>query len=331
MTLTIEQEDVARRTLGQEFLELEQPLAESTSMQTIPVLLDTDIGSDIDDAVALAYLLKQSRCELVGITTVTGDPDQRAMMASAICRSADRGDIPIHVGTADPLFVPPRQKSVQQAEALTADWPHRHFKKENTAIKFLRDTIRSQPGELTLLTIGPLTNIALLFMLDPEIPGMLKQLVMMGGRYHTRSANGDMLEWNILCDPHAAAKVFAAPVPRIVAVGLDVTLQCRMNADECRSRFLAAGGPLAPTAAFAEVWFRHVPAITFHDPLAAALIFQPNLCSLEDSHVKVELNNPHLLGLTYQRNDLETAPHQLAATVDPEAFFTHYFTVVDER
>ncbi len=164
-------------------------------------------------------------------------------------------------------------------------------------------------------------------MLDPEIPGMLKQLVMMGGRYHTRADNGDMLEWNILCDPHAAAKVFAAPVPRLLAVGLDVTMQCRMDAGECRRRF-AAGGPLAPTAAMAEVWFRNVPAITFHDPLAAALIFQPTLCDTEDAYVKVEIGNPHLLGLTYHRNDLETAPHQLAVTVDPEAFFAHYFSVV---
>ena len=289
MALTIEQEDVARRTLGSELLALEQPLAESTSMQTIPVLLDTDIGWDIDDAVALAYLLKQSRCELVGITTVTGQPEVRAMLASVICRAAGRPDIPIHVGTDQPLFVPPRQKSVQQAEALTAEWLHRVelYTRENTALKFLRDTIRSQPGELTLLTIGPLTNIALLFMLDPELPAMLKQLVMMGGRYTTRSGDGNLLEWNILCDPHAAAKVFAAPVPRLVAVGLDVTLQCRMDAAECRRRFIAAGGPLAPTAAMAEVWFRHVPAITFHDPLAAALIFQPTLCTTEDTHIKV--------------------------------------------
>jgi purine nucleosidase len=328
MTLTLEQEEVARRTLGHELLEKEQPLPESTAAQTIPVLLDTDIGSDIDDAVALAYLLKQTRCELVGITTVTGDPDQRAMLADALCRSAGRVDIPIHVGAEQPLFVPPRQKAVQQYEALTEDWPHRIYTKENTAIQFLRDTIRSQPGELTLLTIGPLTNIALLFMLDPEIPGMLKQLVMMGGRYQTRGNDGALLEWNILCDPHAAAKVFASPVPRLVAVGLDVTLQCRMDAEECRRRFAAAGGPLTLTAAMAEVWFRHTSAITFHDPLAAALIFQPALCNTEDSHVKVELHNPHLMGLTYRRNELESAPHQLAASVDPDAFFTHYYSIV---
>ena len=76
-------------------------------MQTIPVLLDTDIGSDIDDAVALAYLLKQPRCDLLGVTTVTGEPTKRAMLADAICQAAGRTDIPIHVGTEAPLLVDP--------------------------------------------------------------------------------------------------------------------------------------------------------------------------------------------------------------------------------
>ena len=74
-----------------------------------------------------------------------------------------------------------------------------------------------------------------------------------------------------------------------------------------------------------------MPEITFHDPLAAALVFQPTVCGTEDTHIKVELNNPHLCGLTYQRNDLETAPHEVATTVDPEAFFDHYYATVSKE
>lgn len=73
----------------------------------LPLLLDTDIGTDIDDAVALAYLLRQPRCELLGITTVTGEADKRAALADAVCRAAGRTDIPIHVGTQMPLLVAP--------------------------------------------------------------------------------------------------------------------------------------------------------------------------------------------------------------------------------
>lgn len=291
---------------------------------SLPVLLDTDIGSDIDDAVALAYLLRQPRCDLLGITTVTGEPEKRASLADAICQAAGRRDVPIHVGLKDPLLVPPKQPHAPQFEALTDQWPYRRFDAAPTVIDFLRETIRARPGEITLLAIGPLTNIAVLFALDPQIPGLLKHLMMMGGWFFDRPAP----EWNIANDPHAAEIVFRAPVPRLTAVGIDVTQLCCLPADECRRRFTAAGGPLAPVAAMAEVWFRQVPLITFHDPLAAALIFEPSLCQTEAHQVEVELGSPRLAGLTLPASNPESRPHELAARVDPAAFFDRYFSVV---
>src|SRR5690242_7304172 len=86
------------------------------------VILDTDIGSDIDDAVALAYLLRQPECDLLGITTVTGEPIKRASIASAICRAAGR-DMPTYPGAAEPLEVAQKQPLAPQAAALT-DWSH---------------------------------------------------------------------------------------------------------------------------------------------------------------------------------------------------------------
>src|SRR5271169_3398115 len=90
----------------------------------IPILLDTDIGSDIDDAVCLAYLLRQPRCELLGITTVTGEAQKRAMLADAICRAAGRTDIPIHCGAEQPFLIPQQQPQAPQSVIL-ADFPHR--------------------------------------------------------------------------------------------------------------------------------------------------------------------------------------------------------------
>jgi len=289
----------------------------------LPIILDTDIGSDIDDAVALAYLLKQRNCELLGITTVSGQPDKRAMLADAVCRAGGRTDIPVHVGVEAPFLIAPQQPRAPQAEALTERWSHRQFSLENTAIDFLRETIRSRPGEITLLTIGPLTNIALLFALDPEIPSLLQGLMMMGGHFYA-----PRLEWNIICDPHAAAKVFAALVPKLTAVGIDVTGRCVLPADECRRRFAQAGGALELVAAMAEVWFRHAPQITFHDPLAAALLFDETLCQIEPQKSEVELSSPRLLGLTTIDYEAAEKPHQIAKDVDPEAFFRHYFDVV---
>lgn len=290
----------------------------------IPILLDTDIGSDIDDAVALAYLLKQPRCDLVGITTVSGEPDKRASLADAVCRAAGRDDVPIHVGAGRPLLLETvHQPRAPQAEALTQTWPHGEFGLENTAVAFLRDAIRARPGEMTLLPIGPLTNIALLFALDPEIPALLKQIVLMGGQFARPGA-----EWNILNDPHAAAIVFRAPIPKLIAVGLDVTTRCTLPADECRRRFAEAGGPLALVAAMAEVWFRHAAHITFHDPLAAALIFEPSLCRLEAAQVEVELLSSRAPGQTWVVSDASAKPHEIAVDVNPDAFFAHYFAAV---
>jgi len=290
----------------------------------IPVLLDTDIGSDIDDAVCLVYLLAQARCELLGITTVTGEPIRRAMLADAICRAAGRSDIPIHAGAANPLLIEQRQKIAPQAEVLSR-WPHRRDFAANTAVEFLRETIRSRPGQITLLTIGPLTNIALLFALDPEIPGMLKRHVCMCGSWGIDMQGGRWLEWNAIGDPHATAVVFRAGVSDCLALGLDVTCKCTMPAEECRRRF--QGGPLDVVADMAEVWFRRQPRITFHDPLAAAIIFQPDLCTYRTGHVQIELASNRLAGLTwFEPNDQGTV--RVADHVEPERFFEHYFSTL---
>jgi purine nucleosidase len=304
-------------------------LANQAGMETIPVLFDTDIGSDIDDAVALAYLLRQPRCELLGITTVSGEPDKRASIAEAVCLASGRGDVPVHVGLEHPLLTAPLQPHAAHAEVLAAR-THKTFANRPTAVDFLRETIRARPGEITLLATGPFTNLGVLFALDPEIPTLLKQLVVMGGVYYGRGYDGTSAEWNIRNDPHAAALVFNAPVPRLVAVGLDVTMQCQMRSDEVRTRFTQAGPPLDLVLEMAEVWFRHTEIITFHDPLAAALIFEPSLCNLEWQHIEVELTSPRGLGQTYFQNDAPQKLHEIAVGVQAPAFFQHYFEMVGQ-
>ncbi len=291
----------------------------------VPVLFDTDIGSDIDDAVALAYLLRQPRCELVGVTTVSGSPLARARLADAVCRAAGRGDVPIHCGPAPSLLRGLTQPEAPQAEALER-WPHRAEFAPATAVEFLRRSVRERPGEITLLSVGPLTNVGLLFATDPEIPSLLAGWVLMGGRFLPHLSAGPTAEWNIRCDPEAAAIAFQHGPRGSRAVGLDVTTRCQMADDEVRRRFAASGGPLAAVAAFAEVWFRHRPAITFHDPLAAACVFEPDLCDWRPGTVQVELRGDLTAGLT-AFTPADDGPHQIAAQVEPERFFDHYFAV----
>src|SRR5512145_3039577 len=160
---------------------------------TIKLLLDTDIGSDIDDAVCLAYLLANPMCELQGITTVTGEGEKRAQIASALCKVAGK-QVPIYVGREEPLLPGLKwQPKCPQADALSR-WPHDVDFPRGQAVEFLRRKIRAYPGEVTLLAIGPLTNVAALFAADAEIPSLLKSLVLMGGVFTNQLAGAGLLE-----------------------------------------------------------------------------------------------------------------------------------------
>ena len=286
------------------------------------VLLDTDIGNDIDDAVCLAYLLAQPACELLGITTVTADPVARARLASVLCRHAGRDEIPIYPGAADPWIGPPVQQQPPQAAVLDR-WPHRASFPAGEAMEFLRQTIRAHPDEVTLLTIGPLTNVALLFAVDPEIPRLLGQLVMMGGSYLTSPRSA---EWNMHCDPHAAARVLAAPVRRLSAVGLDVTMRVQMPVDEFRARFAVPA--LVPVADMAESWFPENSVVRFHDPLAAATLFAPDLCDFAGGEITLGTARGELAGLTSWHPAADGGRHRVAVDVRAAAALDHYFSVV---
>jgi purine nucleosidase len=291
---------------------------------TIKVLLDTDIGSDIDDAVCLAYLLAQPECELLGITTVTGEAVKRAMLASVLCQVASKR-IPIYPGSEQPLLVHPQQPLAPQSQALSK-WPHETTFPVGEAVDFLRRTIRAHPGEITLLTIGPLTNIGLLFTIDPEIPRLLKSLVLMCGVFTNRLAGVGPLEWNAMGDPHATAIVYRAAVAQHRSIGLDVTMQVHMDAQHVKEKFQAP--LLRPVLDFAEVWFQHASTIVFHDPLAATAIFNDQICTFTPGAVDVELASQRLQGLTYWDPRSPNPRHEVALEVNPEAFFNHYFSIV---
>ena len=297
--------------------------------KTLPILFDTDIGNDIDDAVALAYLLAEPRCELLGITTVTGDTAKRAALADAVCRAGGRFAIPIYAGLTAPLLHGRGQSEVAQYAVLEGTTHRTDFGTPSDAILFLRDTIRARPGAVTLLATGAMTNIAALFALDPEIPALLHRIVLMCGVFTSGVAG--RREWNALLDPVAAALIFQYARPgSLLSVGLDVTEQCILSADECRTRFAEAGGALAFVLRLAEVWFATVPHVTFHDPLAAVLLFEAHLCQTAHGTVSVWANDDVLAGLTRWQPD-GNGPHEIAVTVDAARFFAHYFAVTEKR
>lgn len=286
------------------------------------VLLDTDLGSDIDDSVCLAYLLKEPRCQLLGITTASGVPVKRAMIGDSQCRLAGR-NIPIYPGIDQPLLIEQKQKGCKQF-ARIQNWPHQTEFENNAAVDFMRKVIRANPGEISLLAVGPLTNIATLFLADREIPSLLKELVLMCGVF----GNGGGKEWNGVCDPHATAVVYNAPVKRFVSVGLDVTGKVFMTPEDVKKRF--TGKLLEQIVDYSGPWFEKHDKMYFHDPLAAAVLFDESICGYVEGKVTVEVYNQEELGATWFDQEGPEKPHTVAMTVDPEKFFATYFRITAE-
>ncbi len=289
----------------------------------VKILLDTDIGSDIDDAVCLAYLLANTKCELLGITTVTSEPVKRAKIASVLCKIADK-DIPIFPGSANPLLIPQLQTSAKQAGTLKK-WEHKKNFSEGEAIEFLRSTIRKYPGEIILLTIGPLTNIGLLFGSDPEIPSLLKGLYSMAGNFLRKNKNLPKIEWNAMGDYHATSIVYNSKIKIHRSFGLDVTSQVIMKKNEFKEKF-SNHDLFKPVLDFSKAWFQEWDGVTFHDPLAAVAIFDKNICSYEKGIVEIELEKKKGRGLTKWTADSK-GKHEIAVNVNPAIFFENYFSV----
>jgi inosine-uridine nucleoside N-ribohydrolase len=289
------------------------------------VLLDTDIGTDVDDAVCLAYLLSHPDCELLGITTVTGEAGKRASLASLLCKAAGK-DIPIYPGAEHPMQGEQRQPIAQQAAALP-HWPHETQFPLNQAVDFLADTIRAYPNEVTLLTIGPLTNIGILFSTYPDVADLLAGLVMMGGNFDDSGPEGGRIEWNVAGDPLASEITYKAPARLHRSLGLNVTQRVMMSADEVRKRYSAP--LLRPVLDMAEIWFAgFYPFITYHDPLAAATVFEADLCTYEQGTVSVDKTDKP--GKTVWQPGGPESPHQVAMTVDVDRYFEHFFDIVGQ-
>jgi purine nucleosidase len=293
----------------------------------VRVHLDTDIGNDIDDAVCLAWMLAEPRIELAGITTVSGPVAKRSAIAQAIVDAAQSG-CPVRSGLCGPILGGPDQPQCAAFDRLTPS--AQAHQAPFGAVEALRQAAFEG---LTILAIGPLTNIAAFCLAHPEEAGRIPELRIMGGVFFPGGQSGvdhsggpGSREWNMLCDPAAAAIVFGFPWQKLTCVGLDVTRQVRMEADEVRRRFRAGGPVLSLVAELAEAWFSHRPEIVFHDPLAAVSLVEPDVLTWRAGRVGVEWRSEGLAGLTGFQPDPESRI-SAADSVDSDAFFEAYFRV----
>lgn len=285
------------------------------------ILLDTDIGGDIDDAICLAYLLKEPRCELLGITTVCGESETRASVADAICRAAGR-KIPIVAGLDRPLQAIPCYPTPEGAGALER-WPHDGFQ-TGDAPAFLYRLIRENPHEITLLGIGNMTNIAVLFREHPDAIPLLKGLSVMNGYFGHAPLPDPMYNWNAWADPLASKITFAARPPVHRAIPLEVTDQLTIEAKQAAG-LLPADTPLMRAVLdFGGAWLESSGRLTLHDPLAALSIFYPELCAFVRGSVRVETEDAAHMAETAFTASAE-GNVEIATRVDRDRFYEILF------
>lgn len=286
--------------------------------------LDTDIGTDIDDALALSYLLGRPDVDLLGISTVTVSAVERAKLAAAICRDLDQPNLRVFAGADRPLLHPSRQTEYPQTDAVDpalAGDIQDQVARTGAHIEAMYRAALRWPGEVHLLAIGPLTNLALLVRTHPDIADLLADVTLMAGRFYGPAQP----EWNVWCDPHAAAIVFES-FKNIRAVGLDVTLKTTRPAEQIWRIFRPAG----PTVIRAiEIFIRKQKneQICLHDPLAAASLIDEQVLQFETGTVQVEATGGTTEGITVFQPKAG-GPHRVAKEVDLARFCADYEQVL---
>ncbi|MCP4004498.1 MAG: nucleoside hydrolase [bacterium] len=263
------------------------------------IWIDTDLGSDVDDALTLAYVLRHPGFELVGVSTVFGDVDLRTRITRKLLERASVTDVPVLTGLGAPLSAD--RKGVMFGHEgiglLEEPQPRMRTTEDPDADVRIRDLSRqleaAQPD--VLLAIGPLTNLGAL--VDAGVP--LPRLAIMGGKTQDIMLEGMtpiISEWNWYCDPLAVQKVMAVAHPELPrVVPAEVTFRTSLADGDVEK--LARGDALAQDLSrLCKEWLRALaerfgakrPRVALHDPLTAATLVENGLCSFKERRIRVD-------------------------------------------
>jgi purine nucleosidase len=283
------------------------------------VIYDTDPG--VDDAMALVFQALHPDIELLGLTSVFGNATIETTTRNARFLTARFAPhVPVAQGAAAPLkrAAPEPLAWIHGDNGLgniALDTPHEAVIETRSAHRFIIDTVRAHPGEVTLIAVGPLTNLALALADDPQIAELVKQVVIMGGAFGTDGVLGNVTpaaEANILGDPDAADIVFGAPWP-VAIVGLDVTQRTIMSHDylaSIRDRGGEAGRFVWDVSRHYEAFHEqsaHLEGIYVHDSSAVAYVLAPHLYTTRSGPVRV-LTDGIAAGQTIQKPSTMPVP-----------------------
>ena len=270
-------------------------LTQAESIAPVKVIIDSDPG--IDDAMAILFALRSPALEVVGITTVFGNTTIDHATANALTLVGLAGSsVPVARGAEHPLVKDPRSPPTYAhgADGLGQVGRQRPVGSaiEKSAAQFIVDTARRYPGEITLVPLGRLTNLALALAIEPRLPELVKEVVLMGGAARVEGNVTPVAEANIFGDPHAADIVFKTPW-RVTMVGLDVTTQVQMP-DEVLRRIAEANPEIGEFVFSITRFYKRFyesrgvhGGFYVHDPSAVAYVIDPELFETEAARVRV--------------------------------------------
>ena len=277
-------------------------------MEKIKIIMDIDVG--IDDAIAMCLALGNEKFEVLGFTTTFGNRkvDVTTENTLKILELVGRTDIPVAKGAPRPMvkeYNPPEFSIVHGYDGLgdMADpLPKPSIKPiEKSAVEFMADTLRESEEPITIVPVGPMTNIATLIMTHPELLRKIKEVVIMGGSTLKGNAS-PVAEANIIQDPEAAYILFKSGL-KIKMAGLDATWDGYIAFDELEE-FGKANWLSEKIYSMCGIYAEHYrermknPGLAMHDSLTLAWLINPDLVKAEDYYVTVDINGRYTYGMT---------------------------------
>lgn len=285
-------------------------------MQPLKIILDTDIGDDVDDALALAFACASPELKLQAVTTTFGNVLARCRQVRTILKIAGRqfADIPVAAGCGSSNAPLPNQDSTSFPEADLLPIDPRH------GVDLLIDTIQAANGDVIPVTIGAMTNLAAALTKDPRIARKIPKIVAMAGEF-----THEMVEHNIRCDPQAAQTVFSTGIP-IDVIPWSIGNTVRFTQQDLE-RLATADRPMAQYLTLAIRAWQNDPSSRpklglpyLFDPMAIATLIRPDLVKWKIGTVSVQLPS----GRTCLREHPD-GPHRVAFDADRDKCISFFF------
>ena len=290
-----------------------------------PIILDTDIGTDVDDAFALVMAVKEPEIDLLAVTTVYGDVALRARMAKKLLNLLGKSDIPVAAGQSQPLF--------DGKDSYWGGWEGKGLLEplnepitydSANAIDLMYSLLKSASEKTTLVAIGPLTNLAVLINNHPDVLPKVKEIICMGG---TLQPNDE--EWNVQCDPEAAYQLLTSGLP--IKLGTRHFVNKALFTQEHRSELLSQGDPVLDilVTLLDEFLSRKTRDYSrMYDPITLSMAFTNQFLPTRTYPFRVSSTNQIITLTQAEQYSLTTYPLAVPETVYPEAFMTYLMQIL---